>query len=187
MFSENDQELLYNAVSTITVRLTDALGAPVTGVPKAQVDPWFCKAGATPAATNLPAADFDWDEPSAANMPGIYRFTINATGVGNSRLDTLGAFTLRLTDVGAGGFVDYYTELTVTGKYSWDFLERIHGLGQGNYNLTVLTTNAYGFMLTGTITLCRDNAMTDTIDTYDVVVTYDAVTQELDEFEVTET
>lgn len=169
-------ELTQDAVSEIPVILTDTAGAPVPAVVKGSIDPYYKKSGGS--FTQLPAADFDWDEEDATNAPGHYTLTINSTGVGNNRLDTLGDFILVIKEV-SGTFVQHPAYCYVTTLPSWDILRRIRSWRGVNYRFTPATWDSTtGEAKTGTMkiypTSADCEADTNAIESGSLDVTYDA-------------
>jgi len=152
-------ELTLDTISLLPVLLTDGAGGAVTAVLKAQIDPYFVKAGG--AATQLPAADFDWAEIDAANMPGQYTLTINAVGVANSRLDTMGVFLLTIKEdaVGPPVFVAYPTISYVVPLVTWDLLRRLRAWSGVNYRIFPVTYDSVsGEIKTGSVKIYPDAA-----------------------------
>ncbi len=161
-------EIWQNTPSTFTVFLVNSSGAAVTGVAKATVTPWLAKPGVS-AFAEVDSSEFDWTELDF----GLYRFTINATGVAANLLDTRGILTVVLTDNQVSpDFVNYPAELVVVSMPSWELLPRVLGLSQHNYKLTSLTTDGSGHMETATLEIYSDSGLTDLIASYSINVSY---------------
>ncbi len=171
-------EATQDTISEFPILLINTSGAAVTGVVKAQVDPYYRKAGGVVAS--LPGADFDWAELDATNMPGVYTFTINATGVGNNRLDTMGSFLLLLKErTAAPAYLAYPLWSYVVPLVYWETLRRLRAWGSVNYRVFPTAWNAVnGELEAATVkiypTSADANADANTIETGTLTAVYDA-------------
>jgi hypothetical protein len=120
--------------SEFPVLLVNSGGSAVTGVAKTQVTPYYKKAGGS--FTLLPQADFDWTEEDAANVPGHYTLKINAAGIGNGVLNTLGIFQITIqADAGPPAFLAYPLVAYVVPLAYWDTLRRLRGWSSVNFRI----------------------------------------------------
>jgi hypothetical protein len=127
-------EVTQDTVSEFPILLVDSAGNAVTGVLKTQVTPYLKKAGGS--FTLVPQADFDWNEEDATNCPGHYTLTMNATGIANNRLDTLGSLQLVLPErTTAPAYIQYPLFGYVVPMVYWEVLRRLRGWGNVNYRL----------------------------------------------------
>ena len=173
------QEAILDADNTLFVFLVDAAGAPVTGVVLADLGAYSASIGL--GAVNIPQIHMTLVEVSAANQPGWYELRITA-----AHFATLGRASIRVYDVLAGGFVDWNDTVNVVTLATDDAIRKLLGLSKQNSVVTVLTTNAVGYMLTGTLDIYDDKTLTSLITSYNIIVTYAPVTYELQTHTVTE-
>ncbi len=144
-------ELIQDTASAVELLMTDGAGGLVTGI-ASKPTVYYMKAGGSLAALN--STYFDWAEIDATNAPGLYRLTINATGVAANVLDTPGRFLLSIKASG-GSYIQQYVSANVAAYYLWDYLLRIRGWQQLNHrvfptawdsasgNITVATMRIY--------------------------------------------
>lgn len=154
-------EATLDTVSEFPVLLVASGGNAVTGVVKAEVVPYFKKAGG--AVTALPQADFDWTEEDATNMPGVYTLTINSVGVGNGRLDTMGSFLIFIKErTAAPAYVAYPISAYVVPMSYWETIRRTRAWHAANFRLIPSTYDPVsGEIETGTIRIYKNKADAD--------------------------
>lgn len=170
--------LLLNTVCDIEVLLSDGAGNLVPAVPESAVLVWFCKKGGV--STQLTGAQFDWAEVDAVRMPGLYRLTINATGVTAGVLDTLDTWVAYIQPfVGTPAFREYPIHAEVVPLKDWDALRRLRAWGGHNYRVFPATWDAVsGEIATATLkvypTASDANADTNVLESRSLVATYDS-------------
>lgn len=173
------QEAIKDANNTFFVYLEDYYGAPKTGVSDAEVGVTMHHSSGT---TYLPPSGWiNWSE--VGSLPGWYEMEVESA---SSMFSDLGEGVLRVFPSSSEMFAEWSEIISVVTYKTDEVRRRLLGLSKQNSKLTVVTTNALGYMTSGTLEIFDDKALTSKITEYTVAANYNPTTGELIDYQLTE-